>query len=79
MHVACYRPGGVYRDLPDRMPKCEVIIIRFARITSESVESIFAEPYPEMIFRHFGYQYSYRSHAIGVPVFADAPPELKLE
>ena len=22
MHAAYYRPGGVYRDLPDRMPKC---------------------------------------------------------
>jgi NADH-quinone oxidoreductase subunit D len=24
MHAAYYRPGGVYRDLPDRMPKYEV-------------------------------------------------------
>ncbi|MEY3838411.1 MAG: NADH-quinone oxidoreductase subunit, partial [Pseudomonadota bacterium] len=23
MHAAYYRPGGVYRDLPDRMPQYE--------------------------------------------------------
>ncbi|MBB4012058.1 NADH-quinone oxidoreductase subunit D [Niveibacterium umoris] len=30
MHAAYYRPGGVYRDLPDRMPKYEVSKFRNA-------------------------------------------------
>src|SRR5689334_17988754 len=31
MHAAYYRPGGVYRDLPDRMPQYEVTHRRSAR------------------------------------------------
>jgi NADH-quinone oxidoreductase subunit D len=31
MHAAYYRPGGVYRDLPDRMPQYEVAPRRSAR------------------------------------------------
>jgi NADH-quinone oxidoreductase subunit D len=30
MHAAYYRPGGVYRDLPDRMPQYEVSPLRTA-------------------------------------------------
>src|SRR5207253_8230619 len=31
MHAAYYRPGGVYRDLPERMPQYQVSKIRNAR------------------------------------------------
>jgi NADH-quinone oxidoreductase subunit D len=31
MHAAYYRPGGVYRDLPDAMPKHKASIIRSAK------------------------------------------------
>src|SRR5512134_3414292 len=31
MHAAYYRPGGVYRDLPDRMPQYKVVHRRNAR------------------------------------------------
>ncbi len=35
MHAAYYRPGGVYRDLPDAMPKYEAQISRNARAMAE--------------------------------------------
>lgn len=35
MHAAYYRPGGVYRDLPDRMPKYEVSKFRNAATVAE--------------------------------------------
>ncbi|ATE62588.1 NADH-quinone oxidoreductase subunit D [Thauera sinica] len=35
MHAAYYRPGGVYRDLPDRMPKYEVNKFRNAKTVAE--------------------------------------------
>ncbi|MGS0742179.1 NADH-quinone oxidoreductase subunit D [Glaciimonas sp. GG7] len=31
MHAAYYRPGGVYRDLPDQMPQHKVSIVRNAK------------------------------------------------
>ena len=34
MHAAYYRPGGVYRDLPDAMPKHKASIIRSAKAIS---------------------------------------------
>ena len=36
MHAAYFRPGGVYRDLPDRMPQYKVSKIRNPRATSQS-------------------------------------------
>ena len=35
MHAAYYRPGGVYRDLPDRMPKYEVNKFRNEKTTRD--------------------------------------------
>jgi NADH-quinone oxidoreductase subunit D len=35
MHAAYYRPGGVYRDLPDAMPRYEAQHTRNARVLSE--------------------------------------------
>ena len=35
MHQAYYRPGGVYRDLPDRMPKYEVNKFKNAQAVTE--------------------------------------------
>jgi NADH-quinone oxidoreductase subunit D len=35
MHQAYYRPGGVYRDLPDRMPKYEVNKFKNAQTVKE--------------------------------------------
>ena len=35
MHAAYYRPGGVYRDLPDAMPKHKPSIIRSAKAIDE--------------------------------------------
>ena len=35
MHAAYYRPGGVYRDLPDRMPKYEASKFRNAKTLKE--------------------------------------------
>ena len=35
MHAAYYRPGGVYRDLPDRMPQYEAQYSRNARALGE--------------------------------------------
>jgi NADH-quinone oxidoreductase subunit D len=35
MHAAYYRPGGVYRDLPDRMPQYEAQHTRSARALKE--------------------------------------------
>src|SRR4249920_2631619 len=35
MHAAYYRPGGVYRDLPDRMPQYEAQHTRNARVLKE--------------------------------------------
>ncbi|MCX9155183.1 NADH-quinone oxidoreductase subunit D [Niveibacterium sp. 24ML] len=35
MHAAYYRPGGVYRDLPDRMPQYEVSKYRSAAVVSK--------------------------------------------
>lgn len=35
MHAAYYRPGGVYRDLPDAMPKHKSSLIRNAKAISE--------------------------------------------
>jgi NADH-quinone oxidoreductase subunit D len=39
MHAAYYRPGGVYRDLPDRMPQYQASKIRNARELSERNEN----------------------------------------
>ena len=35
MHAAYYRPGGVYRDLPDRMPKYEVNKFRNEKVVRD--------------------------------------------
>lgn len=35
MHAAYYRPGGVYRDLPDRMPKYEVNRFKNEKVVRE--------------------------------------------
>jgi len=35
MHAAYYRPGGVYRDLPERMPRYEAQHTRSARVMKE--------------------------------------------
>src|SRR6478736_5063355 len=35
MHAAYYRPGGVYRDLPDRMPQYQESSVRNAREVRE--------------------------------------------
>src|SRR6185295_9177780 len=35
MHAAYYRPGGVYRDLPDRMPQYAAQRPRNARVMKE--------------------------------------------
>src|SRR5690606_23500523 len=35
MHAAYYRPGGVYRDLPDTMPKYRASKVRNAQATDE--------------------------------------------
>jgi NADH-quinone oxidoreductase subunit D len=39
MHAAYFRPGGVYRDLPDTMPQYKVSKIRNARAISELNEN----------------------------------------
>jgi NADH-quinone oxidoreductase subunit D len=39
MHAAYYRPGGVYRDLPDRMPQYQAQNTRSARVLSEMNEN----------------------------------------
>ncbi|MCC6071756.1 NADH-quinone oxidoreductase subunit D [Massilia sp. GCM10020059] len=39
MHAAYYRPGGVYRDLPDAMPKHKASIIRSAKAIDELNEA----------------------------------------
>lgn len=39
MHAAYYRPGGVYRDLPDRMPQYEVSKWKTAKTVSELNEN----------------------------------------
>jgi NADH-quinone oxidoreductase subunit D len=39
MHAAYYRPGGVYRDLPDTMPQYRVSKIRNAKATGEMNEN----------------------------------------
>jgi NADH-quinone oxidoreductase subunit D len=39
MHAAYYRPGGVYRDLPDTMPKYRESKIRGAKATAELNEN----------------------------------------
>src|SRR3954464_3022873 len=39
MHAAYYRPGGVYRDLPDRMPQHKPSIIRSAKAIAELNEN----------------------------------------
>ncbi|WP_374481702.1 NADH-quinone oxidoreductase subunit D [Zoogloea sp.] len=39
MHAAYYRPGGVYRDLPDRMPQYEVSKWKSAKTVSELNEN----------------------------------------
>lgn len=35
MHAAYYRPGGVYRDLPDQMPQYQVSPMRNAKVVAE--------------------------------------------
>lgn len=39
MHAAYFRPGGVYRDLPDSMPKYEKNKFRSAKVTNKLNES----------------------------------------
>src|SRR3989337_3915201 len=39
MHAAYYRPGGVYRDLPDRMPQYDVSRHRSARTAEKLNEN----------------------------------------
>jgi len=39
LHAAYYRPGGVYRDLPDRMPQYEVSPIHNARAVARMNEN----------------------------------------
>ena len=39
MHAAYYRPGGVYRDLPDRMPQYEVSKWKNAKTVAELNEN----------------------------------------
>lgn len=39
MHAAYYRPGGVYRDLPDRMPQYEVSKWKSAKTVAELNEN----------------------------------------
>jgi len=39
MHAAYYRPGGVYRDLPDSMPKYEPSKVRSAAVVKEMNEA----------------------------------------
>ena len=39
MHAAYYRPGGVYRDLPDRMPRYEAQHTRNARALAQMNEN----------------------------------------
>jgi len=39
MHAAYYRPGGVYRDLPDRMPQYEVSQFRNAKTVKAQNEN----------------------------------------
>jgi NADH-quinone oxidoreductase subunit D len=39
MHAAYYRPGGVYRDLPDAMPKHKASIIRNAKAIAKLNEN----------------------------------------
>jgi len=39
MHAAYYRPGGVYRDLPDRMPQYEVSAWKNAKAVKELNEN----------------------------------------
>ncbi len=39
MHAAYFRPGGVYRDLPDRMPQYQVSKIRNAKAISQLNEN----------------------------------------
>jgi NADH-quinone oxidoreductase subunit D len=39
MHAAYYRPGGVYRDLPDRMPQYEISPIHAAKAVARRNEN----------------------------------------
>ena len=39
MHAAYYRPGGVYRDLPDRMPQHETTMFRSAKAINKLNEN----------------------------------------
>src|SRR6478672_6907687 len=39
MHAAYYRPGGVYRDLPDEMPQYQASKIRNAKVISQLNEN----------------------------------------
>ncbi len=39
MHAAYYRPGGVYRDLPDSMPQNKPSILRSAKAISRRNEN----------------------------------------
>ena len=39
MHAAYYRPGGVYRDLPDTMPQYKVSKIKSARVIAQLNEN----------------------------------------
>ena len=39
MHAAYFRPGGVYRDLPDFMPKYESSKFRNAKVLKQLNES----------------------------------------
>jgi NADH-quinone oxidoreductase subunit D len=39
MHAAYYRPGGVYRDLPDAMPQYKAQVTRNARVLREMNEN----------------------------------------
>ena len=39
MHAAYFRPGGVYRDLPDFMPKCESSKFRNAKVLQKLNEA----------------------------------------
>ena len=39
MHAAYFRPGGVYRDLPDHMPQYQVSKIKNARIIARMNEN----------------------------------------
>jgi NADH:ubiquinone oxidoreductase subunit D len=51
MHAAYYRPGGVYRDLPDRMPQYEPSSSQCEAVKPEREPPGFAARFPRGLHR----------------------------